>query len=74
MWRKVPISEFGSDMNGQQGDVMFDTNYFYLYTSGQWRRVVLASLKSTAISCLEEPSPAGYPPEGVPSLASALTS
>jgi hypothetical protein len=71
-WRKVAISEFGSDMSGQQGDIMYDKQYFYLYTSGQWRRVAVSSLKSTSISCLEEPSPAGYPPEGVPSLASSL--
>lgn len=73
MWRKVAISEFGSAMSGEQGDVMFDTQYFYLYTSGQWRRVALASLMSTSTSCLEMPPPAGYPPEGVPVLASSVT-
>lgn len=72
MWRKVAISEVDLGIGGQQGDVMYDTQYFYIYTSGQWRRVAMSSFQSTVTSCLEEPSPAGYPQEGVPSLASSL--
>jgi hypothetical protein len=72
-WRKVAISEFSSTLSGQQGDVMYDTQYFYLYTNGQWRRVAISSLQSTSVSCLEQPAPAGFPPEGVPTLASSVT-
>ncbi|HOT88110.1 MAG TPA: hypothetical protein PLC59_00575 [Bacteroidales bacterium] len=73
MWRKVALSEFGSGANGHPGDVMFDTNYFYLFTGGQWKRVALASLKSNTTSCLEKPSPEGYPPEGFSKLVLSTT-
>ena len=73
MWRKVSISEFDLGTGGKQGDVMYDTKYFYLYTGGQWKRVAMASLQSTVTSCLEKPSPGGYPPEGgPPTLAASL--
>jgi hypothetical protein len=66
MWRKVVISDVDLGIVGQQGDVMYDTKYFYLYTSGQWKQVAMASLRSTSKSCLERPSPEGYPPQHSP--------
>jgi|ERR1035441_7172867 hypothetical protein len=72
-WRKVAMSEVDLGIGGQMGDVMYDTQFFYLYTNGQWQKVAMTSLQSTTTSCLEKPSPGGYPPEGgSPTLAASL--
>jgi hypothetical protein len=73
-WRKVALAEFDPTISGSQGDIMYDSQYFYLYVSGQWRRVAGSSLQSTTTSCLDEPPPGGFPPEGVPVLLSSRIS